>query len=114
MNRKRADVKQKEQIIKQLLPPHNADVREISRKTGFAPQTLYRWRSEAREKILTKAFYSNGSSEQKNVTTYEAIRTDPSDIAILRKKISVLENQLEQKNNDIKDIADLLLSICGE
>jgi len=38
----------KEAILKNLLPPHNMTVAEISRQEGVSAQTLYNWRDKAR------------------------------------------------------------------
>ena len=39
----------KASIIEKLLPPHNADVAQLSREMGIPKDTLYSWRCRARE-----------------------------------------------------------------
>ncbi len=39
----------KANIIEKLLPPHNADVAQLSREMGIPKDTLYSWRCRARE-----------------------------------------------------------------
>ena len=39
----------KDAILKNLLPPHNMTVAEVSRQEGVSSQTLYNWRDTARK-----------------------------------------------------------------
>lgn len=45
----RYSIERKEAILKNLLPPHNMTVAEISRQEGVSMQTLYNWRDNARK-----------------------------------------------------------------
>ena len=39
----------KEAVIKQMMPPSNKPIRELSEKEGISSQTLFKWRNEARQ-----------------------------------------------------------------
>lgn len=39
----------KDAILKNLLPPHNMTIAEVSRQEGVSSQTLYNWRDSARK-----------------------------------------------------------------
>ena len=39
----------KEAVIKQMMPPNNKSIRELSEKEGISSQTLFKWRNEARQ-----------------------------------------------------------------
>jgi transposase-like protein len=38
----------KEAVIKQMMPPHNKSISELSQKEGISSATLFKWRNQAR------------------------------------------------------------------
>lgn len=64
-NKKQYSIEYKESIIKRMMPPVNESVSSLSKETGIAEPTLYKWRKKAR--INGQATPGNGqSSEQWN------------------------------------------------
>jgi transposase-like protein len=53
----------KASIIERMLPPNNVSVSELVRETGIPKDTLYCWRSRAREQGLEAAQASGPASE---------------------------------------------------
>ena len=48
----RYSIERKAAILNKLLPPSNMTVAEVAREEGVAQQTLYNWRSDAKESGL--------------------------------------------------------------
>jgi transposase len=91
--------KQKEAIIKRMMPPNNESVLHISKEEGISDVTLYKWRKEARTAGV--AIPGNGqssekwSSQDKFLIVMETFAMNESELAEYCRKKGLYREQIE-------------------
>jgi transposase len=91
--------KQKEAIIKRMMPPNNESVSYISKEEGISDVTLYKWRKEARTAGV--AIPGNGqssekwSSQDKFLVVMETFAMNESELAEYCRKKGLYREQID-------------------
>lgn len=86
-------------IVKQMLPPENKKVIQISKETGIAEQTLYKWKRQAKAKgiVITdndvKA--ENWSTQDKFMIVVETAALNKTELSEYCRKKGLYTEQVE-------------------
>ncbi len=90
----------KASIIEKLLPPHNADVAQLSQEMGIPKDTLYSWRCRAREAQGLRSVSEQGkaaerwSSEAKFAVVIETATLNEADLGEYCRKRGLYPEQI--------------------
>jgi len=86
-------------IIKQMLPPENKKVVQISKETGIAEQTLYKWKKNAKAKgiVITDEDVKaeNWSTQDKFMIVVETASLNKTELSEYCRKKGLYTEQVE-------------------
>ncbi|MCP3103537.1 transposase [Myxococcus sp. K15C18031901] len=95
---------QKAQVLKMLAAP-DANILDISGKTGVSVPTLYTWRKEVQEAAGREEVRHEKGEEKTNHPVYDNVG--------LEKRVRLLEAELARKNEIIAELSVLVLQNHG-
>ena len=90
----------KASVMKKLLPPHNMTVAEVARQEGISEQTLYNWRSKAKQLGQPvpgqKSTSENWSAEAKLAVVIETTPLSEAELGQYCREKGVLPEQVKR------------------
>lgn len=99
----------KESVIRQVLPPSNKSIPEVSRETGVSDQTIRNWLKQSKDGSLDKSDTVGGlnrSSREKFNLILQSKTVSEDDKGIWLRENGLHSEHINQYEQDIRDLVE--------